>query len=270
MLRQAALQALLASDAADKLNQVQEMGRAWDNGQLSLDTQWQIAAPSGIPGRPALPQLVLPKLLPRRAMHTHEGRACAIHALAHIEFNAINLALDAIWRFAGMPAAYYTDWLQVAREEALHFSLLEQHLQTMAYAYGDFTGHNSLWEMAEKTVADVLPRMALVPRTLEARGLDASPAMRAKLAQAGEHAAAAILDIILRDEIGHVAVGNRWYAWLCQQRQLDPLACWQQMVVQYAAPAMRPPFNLSARRAAGFSESELKLLQTTHQAECRI
>lgn len=183
-----------------------------------------------------------------------------IHALTHIEFNAINLALDAVWRFAGMPQAYYADWLQVAGEEALHFSLLAAHLQTLGYQYGDFSAHNSMWEMADKTSGDILARMALVPRTLEARGLDATPMTRAKLAQAGDQPAAEILDIILRDEIGHVAIGNHWYKVLCDERSLDPVATYAILTVQYKAPVLRGPFNFPARRAAGFSEIELTAL----------
>ncbi|GAB3553458.1 hypothetical protein GCM10027343_40240 [Noviherbaspirillum agri] len=193
-------------------------------------------------------------------MATIEGRAAMIHALAHIEFNAINLALDAIWRFGGMPRAYYSDWLQVAAEEALHFTMLSEHLQTLGFQYGDFTAHNSLWDMAEKTREDVLARMALVPRTLEARGLDASPPVRAKLAQAGDNAAAEILDVILRDEIGHVAVGNRWYAWACTARGLDPVKTYADLSEKYKAPQLRGPFNFAARRAAGFTEAELAAL----------
>ena len=195
-------------------------------------------------------------------MNTVEGRAVLIHALSHIEFNAINLALDAIWRFAGMPEQYYVDWLQVAQEEAYHFTLLSQHLLTLGFEYGDFPAHNSLWEMVERTQGDVLARMALVPRTMEARGLDATPAIRAKLAQAGDQAAAQILDIILRDEIGHVAIGNHWFAQLCKQRKLEPIACYAELALQYRAPKMRAPFNLDARRAAGFSEEELQVLQS--------
>ena len=193
-------------------------------------------------------------------MRTTEGRAALIHALAHIEFNAINLALDAVWRFARMPDGYYIDWLRVASEEALHFTLLSSHLQTFGFAYGDFSAHNSLWDMAEKTSSDVLARMALVPRTLEARGLDASPAVRSKLAQAGDVAAAEILDIILRDEIGHVAVGNRWFGWLCQSRGLEPVSTYARLAEHYKAPQPRGPFNMDARRAAGFTEAELAAL----------
>jgi uncharacterized ferritin-like protein (DUF455 family) len=215
-----------------------------------------------LPGQPAEPELVSPLSVKRRAMNTPEGRSILIHALAHIEFNAINLALDAIWRFAGLPPAYYADWLKVANEEAYHFTLLSQHLQSLGYAYGDFPAHNSLWEMAAKTENDVLARIALVPRTMEARGLDASPPVRAKLAQAGDMAAAAILDIILRDEIGHVAIGNHWYNWLCEQRGLEPIAAYAELAAQYKAPVMRGPFNMEARRAAGFSEHELAALVT--------
>lgn len=156
-----------------------------------------------------------------------------------------------------MPSGYYTDWLKVASDEALHFTLLEAHLRSLGYAYGDFPAHNSLWDMAEKTSGDVLARIALVPRTMEARGLDASPAVRAKLAQAGDQAAAEILDIILRDEIGHVAIGNRWFGWLCAERQLDPVTTYASLAQTYKAPQLRGPFNFEARRAAGFTEEEL-------------
>ena len=183
------------TDAAGKAAGVIELAKSWQAGQLSLDTQAGLQAQTTIPGRPALPELISPKFVKHRSMRTSEGRAALIHALTHIEFNAINLALDAIWRFAGMPPAYYVDWLQVAGEEALHFSLLAGHLETLGHRYGDFAGHNSMWEMADKTSGDILARMALVPRTLEARGLDATPRTRAKLAQVGDEAAAAILDI---------------------------------------------------------------------------
>jgi uncharacterized ferritin-like protein (DUF455 family) len=259
-LRQAALFWLSEPDAARKAQGVATLAQAWLSDSMSLDPHALLTALSPIPGQPVKPELVSPLAVKRRAMNTAEGRAVLIHALAHIEFNAINLALDAIWRFAGMPPAYYADWLQVAKEEALHFSLLAGHLQKQGYAYGDFPAHNSLWEMAAKTEGDVLARIALVPRTMEARGLDASPPVRAKLAQAGDMAAAEILDIILRDEIGHVAIGNYWYAWLCEQRGLEPIATYAQLANQYAAPVMRGPFNLEARRAAGFSEPELAVL----------
>lgn len=260
-LRTLALKALILSDPQQKCSQVHALWEAALADTVLLDTQLNIAAPTeAIPGRPATPQLVPPKYVQRRAMHTPEGRAALIHALAHIEFNAINLALDAVWRFADMPEDYYRDWLQVAKEEAYHFSLLRAHLQSLGFDYGDFDGHNSLWEMVEKTQSDVLARMALVPRTLEARGLDATPPLKQKLQQAGDHAAAAILDIILRDEIGHVTIGNRWFHFLCEQRQLNVLDTFEQLRQEYQAPKLRPPFNFEARRLAGFTEVELAYL----------
>jgi uncharacterized ferritin-like protein (DUF455 family) len=213
-----------------------------------------------IPGRPERPILVAPRALKHRSMATVEGRATLIHAIAHIEFNAINLALDIVWRFAQTPLEFVQDWLHVAREEAHHFSLLRAHLNSIGYDYGDFPAHNGLWEMAEKTEHDLLARLALVPRTLEARGLDVSPAMRDKLAQAGDHRAAEILDIILRDEIGHVAVGNRWFRVYCAQRSVDPLAAFAQLSADFDAPLPRPPFNVDARLKAGFVAEEIEWL----------
>ncbi|HJV88300.1 MAG TPA: ferritin-like domain-containing protein [Noviherbaspirillum sp.] len=261
-LRSAALHWLSETDAVRKAAGVKTLAERWRDGALDIDPGLQLTPKHPIPGRPARPELVSPLSVSHRSMRTIDGRAAMIHALAHIEFNAINLALDAVWRFPGMPQAYYTDWLKVAAEEALHFSLLADHLVLLGYAYGHFPAHNSLWDMAEKTAGDVLARMALVPRTMEARGLDASPPVRAKLAQAGDLAAAAILDIILRDEIGHVAIGNHWFGWLCTSRELEPLATYAALAQQYRAPALRGPFNMEARKAAGFSEAELRALRT--------
>ncbi len=259
-MRTAALHWLSEAGPAEKVSGVTALRQAWQGGGLPLAADDLLVASQPIPGRPDRPLLVAPSSVKHRSMRTVEGRAALIHALAHIEFNAINLALDAIWRFAAMPPDYYGDWLKVAAEEALHFSLLAAHLNALGYEYGDFPAHNSLWEMAEKTQHDILARMALVPRTLEARGLDASPAVRAKLAQAGDHDAAGILDIILRDEIGHVAIGNCWYGWLCQRRDLDPLATYASLAACFKAPPLRGPFNITARRLAGFTEQELAAL----------
>ena len=259
-LRQSALNWLTATEPTTKANGVLGLQKAFLAGEVALDCETQLAENANIPGRPQKPALVPPKDLEKRSMRNLEGRAALIHALAHIEFNAINLALDAVWRFAGMPATYYRDWLKVAAEEAYHFSLLSAHLQTFGFTYGSFNAHNSLWEMVERTKSDVLARMALVPRTMEARGLDASPALRNKLSQVGDMAAAEILDIILRDEIGHVAIGNVWFNWLCEERKLEPIATFETLCVDYSAPKLKPPFNLEARREAGFSEDELALL----------
>nr|AGU11836.1 Protein of unknown function DUF455 [uncultured organism] len=259
-LRAQALHWLLETDPAAKADGVAALARAGEAGGWTVDPDAMLVPDGVIPGRPARPELVPPRLVGRRSMATPEGRAMLVHALAHIEFNAINLALDALWRFSGMPIAYYTDWLRVASEEALHFSLLAAHLGRLGHAYGDFPGHDSLWEMVGKTSGDIVARMALVPRTLEARGLDAIPPLRAKLAQAGDGDAAAILDIILRDEVGHVEIGNRWYVWLCERAGLEPVATYGLLARRHAAPALKGPFNLEARRRAGFSEAELARL----------
>lgn len=259
-LRQAALRWLSQTDAESKAAGVIDLWRSRLSNPPWIDADTVFLPPAVLPGRPPLPELVPPLAVKHRSMRTVEGRAALIHALAHIEFNAINLALDAIWRFPGMPHGYYADWLEVAGEEAVHFSLLSEHLLSLGFRYGDFSAHNSLWDMAEKTKDDILARIALVPRTLEARGLDASPAVRAKLAQAGDQRAAEILDIILRDEIGHVATGNRWFGFLCKARNLDPVKTYAALAIEYKAPPLRGPFNLEARRAAGFSEAELAAL----------
>ena len=228
---------------------------------LRLDTEAHLPEPAGLPGRPPRPALVSHLLLARRSPFTTEGRAALLHAVAHIEFNAINLALDAAWRFTGLPSAYYFDWLMVANEEALHFSLLSEHLRTaLDCDYGSFDAHDGLWNMVERTRHDVVARMALVPRTLEARGLDAAPPMQAKLARAGDTRAVEILAIILRDEVGHVAIGNHWYRWLCEREGVDPLAHDALLMREYAAPQPRPPFNLEARARAGFDAAELDRL----------
>ncbi len=223
----------------------------------------QSAAP--LPGHPERPPLLPHTAVARRSPATREGRAALIHAIAHIEFNAINLALDAIWRFAGMPRQFYLDWLRVAAEEARHFRLLRQHLRAhLGRDYGDFPAHQGLWAMCDKTAHDIVARMALVPRTLEARGLDATPLIQHKLRSVGTPdalAAVDILDVILREEVGHVAIGNHWYRWLCERRGLEPVAHYALLAQQYEAPRPRPPLNAAARRAAGFSDAELAWLE---------
>jgi uncharacterized ferritin-like protein (DUF455 family) len=258
-LRHRALELLCLADPWSKVSGTRQAFTA----PAALTTKAAAATlpePAGLPGRPVRPLLVSPAHVPRRSLHTPHGRAALLHAVAHIEFNAINLALDAIWRFAGMPADYYRDWARVAAEEALHFSLLSEHLASLGPAYGDFDAHDGLWTMVEKTKHDITARMALVPRTLEARGLDATPPMQAKLAQAGDQRAVEILGVILRDEVGHVAIGNRWYRWLCARDGLDPIAHFEQLLVTHHAPRPKPPFNIDARRRAGFDAEELARL----------
>ena len=261
-LRTLALQALCEPDLERKLALAQALQA--QAATLSIATEVMLPAPAALPGRPERPALISPAQVPQRSVHSVEGRAALIHAICHIEFNAINLALDAVWRFGGMPEDFYRDWLRVAVEEAYHFSLLHTHLQTLGHRYGDFPAHDGLWAMCEKTQDDITARMALVPRTLEARGLDATPQIQAKLRQVGTPdalAAVAILDTILHDEVGHVAIGNHWYRWLCERAGLDPETHYATLVTQYEAPRLKPPFNESARRRAGFSDTELLWLQ---------
>ena len=255
-LRTEALRLLQLEDPAAKAAAVRALFAAAPRAQPELI----LPGRAGLPGRPARPRLVPPKDVPTRSPFTTEGRAALLHAIAHIEFNAINLALDACWRFPGFPEDFYADWLKVAAEEALHFTLLREHLRTLQFDYGDFDAHDGLWLMTARTAHDPVARLALVPRTLEARGLDATPPLQAKLAKAGDARAVEILDVILRDEIGHVEIGNRWYRFACERAGLDPIALYPQLVQRYAAPKLRPPFNTAARRAAGFSQAEIDWL----------
>lgn len=267
-LREAALAALRLAKPAAKVQAAHALWQALTAlpdpaaREQALAPSTRIPLPAGavLPGRLPQPVLVPPMDVPQRSPFTPEGLAALLHAVCHIEKNAIDLALDAGWRFDGMPADFYADWLRVADEEATHFSLLREHLQSLGHDYGDFPAHNGLWEMCEKTQHDITARMALVPRTLEARGLDATPLIQARLRKVGTPAALRavdILDIILRDEIGHVAIGNRWYGWLCTQQGLEPVAHYRHLARLHAAPRLRPPFNDAARRAAGFSQAEL-------------
>lgn len=250
---------LQASEPAAKLACVHALQADWQAGRVD-PAPHTTRIPIEQPGHPEKPLCVPPHQVPRRRADTVSGRAALVHALAHIEFNAINLALDAAHRFAGMPPPYYADWLRVADEEAMHFDLLNTHLATLGHAYGNFPAHNGLWDMALKTAHDPLVRMALVPRVLEARGLDATPLIVDKLRAANDLRMVEILAVIERDEIGHVAIGSHWFGWLCAARGLEPEATFRQLLVDYDAPPLKPPFNLAARRRAGFSEPELAWL----------
>lgn len=261
-LRQRALQVLCTADPQHKAALAREL---WgEAASLSIAQRAPAAAAqTPLPGRPARPELIHPAQVPRRSPFKPEGLAALLHAIAHIEFNAINLALDAAWRFDGMPPGFHLDWVRVAAEEAHHFSLLREHLSSLGHGYGDFPAHDNLWAMCEKTRSDIVARMALVPRTLEARGLDATPLIQEKLRRVGTPAARRAVDILvilLADEIGHVAIGNRWYRWLCEREGLDPVAHYGVLVERYEAPRLYPPFNEEARRQAGFSTEELALM----------
>ena len=255
-------QALTETDPANKSALAKSLYQQWQAGELLRDIAAQpLPHPVRVPGRPDKPMLVSPFEVPRKSLRTTEGRAALIHAITHIEFNAINLALDAAWRFRAMPDAFVDDWLRIAAEEALHFDLLRARLQALGYDYGDFCAHNSLWDMAVETDHDVMVRMALVPRVLEARGLDATPGVQLKLAAVGDHETVAALDIILRDEIGHVRIGNDWFIRLCDERGISPLDTFRQLLLDYQVDRLRGAYNLDARREAGFSETELMMLQ---------
>jgi uncharacterized ferritin-like protein (DUF455 family) len=259
------------SDPAEKCALSLQLQQACASGLASIDPERVVSLPPEllIPGRPARPLLIDPADVPTRSPFTAEGLAALVHAVCHIEFNAINLALDAVWRFAHMPPQFYSDWLRIAAEEAYHFSLLHERLMALEgkdgtrWVYGSLPAHDGLWTMCEKTAHDIVARMALVPRTLEARGLDATPLIQAKLRKVGTKQALAVcdaLDIILREEVGHVAIGNHWYGYLCQQQQLDPISHYKHLVQEYQAPRLKPPFNEAARRQAGFTDIEIAYL----------
>lgn len=260
-LRESALTILASHDPQSKVEQLHRLFDEYHHQGIGLDiSRTFLFDHLNLPGRPHKPELVPPLQVPKRRMDTAEGRASLLHSLAHIEFNAMNLALDAIWRFPGMPLEYYEDWLKVAKEEAYHFSLVNEHMQSFGFTYGDFPAHHSLWEMVERTTDAVIARMALVPRTMEARGLDAVPGIRDRFKQAKDSRAVEILEIILRDEIGHVLIGNRWFNFLCVQDGLSPIAAYRDLARKYRAPTLRGPFNLVARQQAGFTQEELELL----------
>jgi uncharacterized ferritin-like protein (DUF455 family) len=263
-LRSAALVALQSPSAATKIALTHELASAWASGFIANTGAEDVLCEVGqLPGQPNQPTLLAHLDLPQRSIHTELGLAALVHSVCHIEFNAINLALDAAWRFPGMPPQYYAQWIRVASEEAHHFKLLRAQLQTMGHDYGDFPAHTGLWDMVERTKLDIVARMALVPRTLEARGLDATPPMQAKLRKVGSPDALKItdiLDIILRDEVGHVAIGNHWYRWLCERDGLDPVVHFRLLCEQHAAPRVRAPINEEARRLAGFTDDEIAQL----------
>jgi len=250
--------ALASTEPAEKVQRVRAL-LAPTAAELE---QWEAVDPGRSPGRPPYLRLVAPRQLPRRrALSTHAGRFALLHALAHIEFNAINLALDAAYAFAGLPREFYADWLQVAREEALHFSLLEQRLGDLGGRYGDLPAHDGLWEAARATADDLLARMALVPRVLEARGLDVTPALRQRLLAVGDVQSAAILERIEADERGHVAIGSRWFAYLAVRAGVDPEGTFFALLDRHYRGRIVGPLAREARLQGGFSPRELDLLE---------
>lgn len=267
---------LAEADPQEKVRRTEALwvglaGAALDQGAPALDRCPLDPVAASVPpptsplapaaGRPARPRLVPPKALPQRGLSTREGHAALIHSLVHIEFTAINLALDHAFRFRGLPPAYLADWLRVAVEEARHFTALGAHLGTLGHGYGDFDAHGGLWEMAERSGAALDLRMAVVPCTLEARGLDATPGIMDRLAEIGDEGGIACLRVILAEEIGHVAAGRRWLHYACGRLGVDPAARYREIlgeVLRGRGP--RPPFNEAARLAAGFLPEEIAWL----------
>lgn len=251
---------LAAGEPAEKLALTHRAACAFRAGELSIDPVAPAPQPITQPGRPARPRLVPPRELPRRGLGSTGGRAAFIHAIAHIEFNAIDLAWDAVYRFRDMPPAFYADFVAVADDEARHFGLLQARLQSLGHGYGDFDAHNGLWEMAHRTAESCLARMALVPRVLEARGLDVTPGMIGKLRQLGDLETVAVLELILAEEVAHVLAGSRWFRFCCDREGVEPVPTFRSLLRAHAGPALRGPYNAEARARAGFDIIEMAMI----------
>ena len=258
-LQNAAYECLMMTDASAKHDLSLEIRQLWSDKALLIDDSHQANDHCNV-GVPEKPILVPFNKLPKRAVKNKEGHAALIHSFAHIEYNAINIAWDAVYRFNHMPEAFYDDWSQIAAEEAYHFQLLRDYLLTLGYDYGSFAAHAGLWEMVEQTRSDVMVRMALVPRVLEARGLDVTPDIIQRFRHHNMDEAADILAIIYRDEIGHVSIGSKWFKAICEQRGLESEETFEDLVNQYATDKIRQPFNMEARQEAGFSQTEMEYL----------
>ena len=252
-LGEAARAVLLTPDPQDKRRAARAFARAWRRGELTH--RCDVAMPDR-PAWPAAPELLPPGRMPRRRKGGSErGRIAMLHALAHIEFVAIDLAVDLVGRFGdGFPRAFVDDWVAVAADEAMHFALLDRRLRAFGSHYGAFPAHAGLWEAAEATADDALARLAIVPMVLEARGLDVTPATAARFRDAGDTASARILDRICRDEIRHVGAGTRWFGWLCDERGFSAVETWQTLVKERFRGQIKAPFNDSARHDAGLTQ----------------
>ena len=253
-------QALTSPKVETKLALTHEAWRCHQSGSLVFDSEAVPVQSTEAARFPDRPVLVDPRELPKRKLASKEGKVALLHAVAHIEFSAIQLAFDHLYRFRGMPRQYYADWLGVAEEEAQHFELLRGRLADFGAEYGDLPAHAGLWGIAQDTAYDVLARMALVPRFMEARGLDVTPGMIARLQITGDEASVKVLERILDEEVGHVALGSRWFHWICAQRGLEPEDTYFALVERHLTGQARGPFNRDLRRQAGFSEAELMRL----------
>jgi uncharacterized ferritin-like protein (DUF455 family) len=248
----AAAEVLLAAEPRDKVRAARAAARAWRRGEL--EHIFDVAMPD-TPARPERPPLLPPSQMPKRGRGGSErGRIAMLHALAHIEFSAIDLAFDLAGRFgAAFPPAFVDDWFSVGADEAMHFALLDRRLKSLGCRYGDLPAHDGLWEAAEATAGDPLARLAVVPMVLEARGLDVTPAAVARFESGGDTRSAAILGRIYRDEIRHVAAGSKWFRRGCESLGIDPVSTWKRLVGTHFRGALKPPFNDSARDEAGLS-----------------
>lgn len=253
----AAADCLATADPTAKCAKTRAYAAAFFAGALRAEPDAPPPAPIRFPGRPERPRLVHPKHLPKRGLGSPAGRAAFLHAVAHIELNAVDLAWDAVYRFRDFPPDYAADFVRTADDEARHFSLLSRRMAELGHAYGDFDAHNGLWEMAEKTAHSALARMALVPRVLEARGLDVTPGLIERLRDVGDADSIAVLEVILREEVAHVAAGSRWFRWRCEREGLRPWPTFAGLVRAHASRAVQGPFNWDARRRAGFDEDEI-------------
>jgi uncharacterized ferritin-like protein (DUF455 family) len=248
----AAAEVLLTADPAEKARLSRHHAARWRAGDLAA--VYDVPMPDR-PARPPRPELLPPSRMPKRGRAGSErSRIALLHALAHIEFNAIDLAWDAAGRFGGaMPRAFTDDWVAVADDEARHFGSLADRLSDLGAAYGDLPAHDGLWEAAMATADDLLARLAVVPQVLEARGLDVTPATESRLRAAGDDLSADILNVIYHDEILHVSVGNRWFRQLCDELRIEPVQTFQRLVGSRFKGTLKRPFNDSARIEAGLT-----------------
>ncbi|MCH2395532.1 ferritin-like domain-containing protein [Oceanibaculum sp.] len=251
-LTEAAVAVLETADPAAKARLGRQVAEAWRGGVL---TSLGDTVPPDRPARPDKPDLLPPNRVKKRKITAAPaGRAALLHALAHIELNAIDLAWDIAARFAGedLPRAFFDDWVQVADDEARHFLMLCDRLAALDSFYGALPAHDGLWEASQNTAHDLLARLAVVPLVLEARGLDVTPAMVEKLRAAGDAASADALQIIHDDEITHVAAGRRWFEWAAERRGLEPVSTYHQLVRAHFRGLLKPPFNKPSRDLAEF------------------
>lgn len=266
-LRGGATAAILSGDLDIKTRLAQETASRWFERRLSLRSPLDPPLPER-PGRPAKPELVPPKAVGKRSLHTVNGRIATLHAIAHIELNAVDLALDIVARFATepVPNSFFDGWMQVAFEEAKHFRMVRARLNQMGADYGDMPAHDGLWQAAHSTRNDLTARLAVVPLILEARGLDVTPSLQAKMRETGDLESAAILDVIYNDEKGHVAIGAKWFRFLCARERKDPAATFQQLVRANFRGSLKAPFNDIARAEAGLTPSFYRSLTSTSYA----